>query len=94
MGLFNFLYDDSGKKKRLIPYPGFQDIVETVSGSAKTEFTLGITIDADHKIDVSVDGRGQPIEDTHWSRDTDNGKITMTEAVNVGSVFKARIYLK
>lgn len=94
MGLFSFLYDTGGKSRKAIAYPGFVDVVETVAGSPKTEFTLGVTIDSEHKIDVSIDGRDQPIEDTHWSRDKDNGKIIMTESVPVGKVFKARIYLK
>ena len=74
-------------------YPKFYDYLETVSGSAKTEFTLDYDILAGHKIDVEVDGRGQPIENTHWTRDVVNNKITTTEAVQVGSVFMARIHL-
>lgn len=75
-------------------YPGFHDYVETVSGSTKTVFTIDYDFAADHKIDVSIDGRDQPIENTHWSRDAGTNQITMTEPINVGSVFKCRIYLK
>lgn len=94
MALFSFIFDSSSNKTRAVAYPGFHDYVETVTGSAKTVFQLDITIDADHVIDVDVDGRNQPIENTHWSRNTGLAQITTTSAVNIGSVFKARIYLK
>ena len=93
MGFFSFIYDNTSNKKRAIAYPGFHDYVETVSGSAKAEFTLNKTITADHKIDISIDGRDQPVEDTQWSRDVETNKITMSEAIPVGKTFKARIYL-
>lgn len=94
MALFVQVYDNTAKKKRYVAYPGFTDVVETVTGSAKTVFSLGVDIDAVHKIDVSIDGRDQPIENTHWTRDIGANTITTSEAVNIGSVFKARIYLK
>lgn len=95
MGLFNFLYDNTTKRKRLVAYPGFTDYIETVTGSAKTTFTLDKAIDSAHAIDVDIDGRNQPIEGTHWTRTNgDPGEIVMASAVNVGSVFKARIYTK
>lgn len=75
-------------------YPGYHDYIETVSGSAKTTFNLDYDIDAAHSMDVGIDGRDQPIEGTHWDRDITNNQITMTEPINVGSVFKCRIYLK
>lgn len=94
MGLYVKIYDSALKRTRLVAYPGFQDYVETVSGSAKTVFSIGVDIDADHKVDVSIDGRDQPIENTNWSRDNSANTITTAEPVNVGSVFKARVYLK
>lgn len=94
MGLYVKIYDSTLKRTRLVAYPGFQDYVETVSGSSKTVFSIGVDIDADHKMDVEIDGRGQPIEGTHWSRDITNNQIIMTGPINVGSVFKCRIYLK
>lgn len=93
MGRFVKIYDTDLKKTILVPQGGFQDYVETVSGSAKSVFSIGIDIDAPHKIDVSIDGRDQPIENTHWSRDISTNTITTSEPVNVGSVFKARVYL-
>lgn len=72
----------------------FTDYIEEVSGSQKTEFNIGLDIDANHKIDVSIDGRDQPIENTNWTRDVVNNKITTASPVEVGKVFKARIYLK
>lgn len=93
MAYYITVYNSTAKTIKQVPYPGFTDVVETVSGEAKTVFTLGVNITADHKIDVSVDGRGQPIENTHWSRDVETNTITTSEPVNVGSVFKARIYL-
>lgn len=94
MGLFSLIFDSSTNKRKAVTYPGFHDYVETVSGSAKTVFQLDMTIDANHQIDIYVDGREQPIENTHWTRNTGLGQITTTSAVNIGSVFKARIYLK
>ena len=94
MALYTLVYDSSTNRKRYVAYPGFYDYVEQVSGSAKTVFSLGMDIDALHKIDVEVDGRGQPIENTHWTRDIDANTITTSESVQVGSTFKARIYLK
>lgn len=75
-------------------YPGYHDYIETVSGSAKTTFNLDYDIDAAHSMDVEIDGRGQPIEGTHWDRDITNNQIIMSGPVNVDSVFKCRIYLK
>jgi len=101
MGLFSLIYDTDSKQTQLqasavfTPYPGFVDYIETVAGSAKTTFTLAIPIDSAHAIDVDIDGRNQPIEDTHWSRTTgDPGEIVMAEAIPVGKVFKARVYTK
>lgn len=98
MGLFSFLYDDTNKRKRAIAYPGFHDYLETVSGSAKTEFTVDMDIDDNHVIDVSIDGRDQPIEGelpgANWVRDSATNKITVAESLSEGKVFKARIYLK
>jgi len=90
------IYTDAGNAIQHLydKYPGFQDYVETVSGSAKTVFSTGIDFDAAHKIDVSIDGRDQPIENTNWSRDNSANTITTAEPVNVGSVFKARVYTK
>lgn len=93
MVLFSFLEDKERRIKRAIPYPGFHDFVETVSGSAKSTFQLDVDIDTEHQIDVEVDGRGQ-LETTHWTRDIANNRITTGSAVNVGSWFRARIYLK
>ena len=96
MGLFSFLYDDTNKRKRAIAYPGFHDYLETVSGSAKTEFTLDMNIDDNHAIDISIDGRDQPIEGDpgNWTRDSSTNKIIVAESLSEGKVFKARIYLK
>lgn len=94
MALFVQVYDSTAKKKRYVAYPGFHDYVETVTGSPKTVFNLDIDIDADHAVDVDIDGRNQPLENTHWTRDIVNNRITMSENVNVTSIFKARIYLK
>ena len=94
MGLYITIVDTTNKTRKLVAYPGFQDVVETVSGSSKTTFALGVDIDANHVIDVSIDGRYQPIENVHWTRDTDTNEIIMSESINVGSTFKARIYLK
>jgi len=94
MSLYTLVYDSSLKRKKYVAYPGFYDYVETVSGSVKSIFSIGMDIDAAHAIDVSVDGRGQPIENTHWTRDINANTITTSESVQVGSVFKARIYLK
>lgn len=94
MALFNLSIDPNANKKKAVAYPGFHDYVETVTGSAKTVFQLDVTIDAEHKIDIFVDGREQPIENTHWTRNTGLGQITTTSAVNIGSIFKARIYFK
>jgi hypothetical protein len=77
-------------------YPRFQDFLETVTGSAKTTFTLtGFNLDTSFALDVSIDGRDQPLEGTHYTRSNANpGQIIMSEPINVGSVFKCRIYLK
>lgn len=93
MALKIFVYDTTTKIKRYVAYPGFHDYVETVSGAAKTVFQLDVDITATHKIDILVDGRDQSIEGTHWTRDVDTNRITTTSSVNVGSEFKARIYL-
>jgi hypothetical protein len=94
MALYTLVYDSSTKRKRYVAYPGFYDYVEEVSGSSKTVFSLGMDIDASHKIDVSIDGRDQPRENTNWTRDIDANTITTSESVQIGSVFKARIFLK
>ena len=93
MALYTIVYDSITNRKRYVAYPGFHDYLETVSGSAKTVFNLDYDIIAEHKIDVSIDGRKQPIENTHWTRDVVNNRITLSEAAQVGSVFEARIHL-
>lgn len=77
-------------------YPGFVDFIAEVTGSAKTTFTLtDFNLDATYAIDVDIDGRNQPIEGTQWTRVNANpGQIVMSEAVNVGSTFKCRVYSK
>lgn len=101
MGLFQLIYDTTNKKTllqasgSLTPYPGFTDYIETVTGSAKTTFTLAVDIDSGHAIDVDIDGRNQPIEGTHWTRTNGSpGEIVMAEAIPVGKIFKARVYTK
>ena len=100
MGLFIKVFDSVTKKVLATPYagslgyPGFTDYIETVVGSAKSTFTIGVDIDALHKLDVSIDGRDQPIENTHWTRDVSANTVTMSEPIKVGSIFKCRIYLK
>ena len=76
-------------------YPGFHDYIETVATTTKSIFTLDIAIAADHVIDIYTDGRNQAIEGTHWSRTVGSpGIITLSETINQGSVFKARVYTK
>jgi len=79
--------------RKAIAYPGFVDVDETVSGSAKSQFNLGIDIDAEHQIDVLIDGRYQ-LENTAWTRDTVNNRIDMSTNINVGSWFRARVFKK
>ena len=95
MGLYTFVYDSTAKATKRVAYPGFVDYTETISGSAKATFTLAVAIDSAHAIDVWLDGRMQMIENTNWSRTVGNpGQIVLAENANIGSVFKARVYLK
>ena len=93
MSLFQLLFDTSTNQKKAILYPGFVDEVFTVSGSSQSQFNLSTDIDADHAIDVDVDGRGQ-LENTHWTRDTTNNRINTDSAVNVDSWVRVRIFRK
>lgn len=68
---------------------------ETVSGSTKTNFITsggGATFTATSPIEVSIDGREQPLEGTHWTRTVGTQTISMSGAVQIGSIFKAKIY--
>lgn len=100
MGLFQYVIDSTTKKRMAYPfkyvaYPGFVDYTETVSGSSKSDFTLAVALEADHAVDVWVDGRLQMIENTNWSRTVATpGHIVLSEAIVVGKVFKARVYTK
>lgn len=93
MGLYSRLFDTSNGKRNLIPYPGFVNESETVSGSPKNEFTLTQTIDADHFIEAWVDGRHQ-VDTVHFNRDTDENSIIFTENVAIGLRVDIRVYLK
>ena len=93
MTLFYRLFDTSTNARKGIPYPGFIDENFTVSGSEQSQFNLSTDIDADHAIDVEVDGRGQ-LENTNWTRDTTNNRINTDSAVNIGSWVRVRIYRK
>jgi hypothetical protein len=93
MGLYHIIRDTTLGKKIAVPYPGFAEYNETVSTSSKSEFSIGITFDADHKIIIMVDGRRQQ-EGVAWTRNVGTQKITATSNVNVGSWFNAIVYLK
>jgi hypothetical protein len=93
MALLQFIFDTSTRRKYGVPYPGFIDETFIIAGSEKSQFDLSTDIDADHAIDVEVDGRGQ-LEDTHWTRDTTNNRVNTDSAVNVGSWVRVRIYRK
>lgn len=69
------------------------DYVEVVATEGQTEFTIDYDITADHKIEIDLDGRDQPVEGVNWTRDVVNNKIILSEGVHVGSVFKAKIHI-
>jgi len=91
MGLFSVFYDDTAKARKLIAYPGFTDLEETVSGSDKSDFTLAVALTASHAVDIWVDGRMQ-MSGSFTKTVANPGHIVMGEAVVVGKVFKARVY--
>ena len=78
----------------ITPVQEFYDYVETVTTEGKTTFTIsGVTLTSAQKIDVSVDGRDEPIEGTNWTRNVSANQIILSDGIHVDSVFKARIYL-
>lgn len=94
MGIFNRLWDSDTGKYKFIPYPGFVDQAEVVSGSEKTNFTIsGATITSTHKIDAWIDGRLQ-VDGAHFNKNVGSNRIEFTEAVPVGKRVDIRTYLK
>lgn len=76
-----------------VPYPGFTDFDEVVSGAAKVTFQLAVDIDGTHTIDVWVDGRMQR-ESAAWTRDASLNQFTFTEQVEIGQWVRARVHTK
>lgn len=94
MSFFQFVYNDSLKRRRAVAYPGFVDTVTVNGGSPATNFNIsGATIDSSSAIDVWVDGRMQT-EGTHYTRDTGNNRVTFTSNVNATSEVRIRVFLK
>ena len=74
-------------------YPRFTDFTETVAGSPKSDFALGVAITPGQDIDVWVDGRLQMIEGVNWSRTSgEAGHIITSESIDVGATIKIRLY--
>jgi hypothetical protein len=71
----------------------YHDYIETVAVEGKTEFTLDYDITADHRIEIDIDGRNEPLEGTNWTRNVAANKIILAEGIHVSSVFKARIHI-
>lgn len=80
----------------LIPYPGFVNVAETVTGAPKTSFVLtgSVILSASHFVDAWIDGRLQEDGGVHFSKNVGTNSIDFTVAVPIGRRVLIRVYLK
>lgn len=90
MALYSIVYDTSSgaARRRAIAYPGFTD--QTFTGGG-TVFTLSYDIDAQHVVDVFIQGVRQ--EATAYTVDATANTVTMSEALNSQENVVVRVYL-